>query len=707
MNKYFSYLVVILITITACVRESLQVEDSEIKTFNCFRASVEDSEMTKVYIGETGSVKWEVGDSIGIFSDIHSPVPYYLESDGKFRGEDISGKIFYAYYPYDPDMYNKENPTVLCPDDFSGRWIMVAKSSDNNLMFKQTGGMLHFVVKCDAEGVDGIIRPNHYEWIGKGEINLEDSIPQFVSNGFGIEAGYCILSSNSYKGEDGYWHIFVPMPVVTLSNGFTIRFARIKGDDVAEYSCPTYNVIVISRGVIKTFPCIDLDSEIEHDRNALASDRTALVALYNALGGANWTIKNNWCTDAPLDQWDGIQVNASGRVISINLSGNKLKGHIPEEIGSLDRLEALSLGDDSYPEYEACEITGSIPESIGNLTHLKRLEIMPSMLTGEFPSSIVNLKSLEILSIPGKINLFNGKSLGYRMSGEIGFICELPLLRVIDLSGHEFSGPLHERFASKYLSDINVCCNKLTGPLPDLSNQVGDLRRVYFQANQFTGSVPSGFASVMDKPHLDDFWFFSNNISGPLPDGIINHPKFADFAHMFLTHQNDGYELTIDKVPASRSTYETFDGNYLNLGEQYSNAAYTMIVRWAEWCPSTASFLPTALSLADQYKDKGLQTIWAYGGGNEEERVAFMKETGLDKLSPHIIECHGTRVYDKSVDKAIWTNWLGYRTPFVEIVDNDGNIVFIDDKEGYYSYLPFSFKRNDLELFLSNLLNGD
>ena len=34
-----------------------------------------------------------------------------------------------------------------------------------------------------------------------------------------------------------------------------------------------------------------------------SADRAALVALYEATGGANWTNSTNWLTEKPVAQW--------------------------------------------------------------------------------------------------------------------------------------------------------------------------------------------------------------------------------------------------------------------------------------------------------------------------------------------------------------------------------------------------------------------
>lgn len=55
-------------------------------------------------------------------------------------------------------------------------------------------------------------------------------------------------------------------------------------------------------------------------------DRDALIAFYNATGGANWHHNGSWDTDAALSQWHGVKVNGLGRVVALSLPANRLGG---------------------------------------------------------------------------------------------------------------------------------------------------------------------------------------------------------------------------------------------------------------------------------------------------------------------------------------------------------------------------------------------
>ena len=58
--------------------------------------------------------------------------------------------------------------------------------------------------------------------------------------------------------------------------------------------------------------------------DTVATDRAALVALYNTTGGANWTNNTNWLTNEALSEWHGVTTNSDGRVTELNLSRNQL-----------------------------------------------------------------------------------------------------------------------------------------------------------------------------------------------------------------------------------------------------------------------------------------------------------------------------------------------------------------------------------------------
>ena len=94
------------------------------------------------------------------------------------------------------------------------------------------------------------------------------------------------------------------------------------------------------------------------------TDREALVALYNATGGAGWTNRANWLSGAPIGDWYGVTTDAAGRVTSLNLGNNNLTGSLPSGIGNLTALRFLYL-------YGNSGLTGPVPAEMANLTGLE------------------------------------------------------------------------------------------------------------------------------------------------------------------------------------------------------------------------------------------------------------------------------------------------------------------------------------------------
>ncbi len=136
--------------------------------------------------------------------------------------------------------------------------------------------------------------------------------------------------------------------------------------------------------------------------NPVEAERAALVALYEATNGPSWVSSENWLTDAPLGEWYGVETDASGRVVGLDLSGSwdseaeqsivhGLSGPIPPELGTLTNLTVLDLG------YNL--LSGPIPPDLRNLINLSSLNLRRNLLTGPVPPGFGDLRMLERLDL--------------------------------------------------------------------------------------------------------------------------------------------------------------------------------------------------------------------------------------------------------------------------------------------------------------------
>ena len=128
--------------------------------------------------------------------------------------------------------------------------------------------------------------------------------------------------------------------------------------------------------------------------DACPDDKTALVALFDSLGGEGWKkggpahndVALRWVTGPNHCDWFGVECDAAGKVVAVDLNANKLAGKLPDEIGNLGCLVTLNLDDNS--------IGGEIPASIGNLASLERLSLDSNMLQGDIPSRLADMNKL-------------------------------------------------------------------------------------------------------------------------------------------------------------------------------------------------------------------------------------------------------------------------------------------------------------------------
>ena len=182
-----------------------------------------------------------------------------------------------------------------------------------------------------------------------------------------------------------------------------------------------------------------------------SSYEPALVTFYNATDGPNWKDNTNWLTDAPLGDWAGVSANTitvNGRVVGecvtqLRLNGNRLKGELPAELGSLLSLAELYLSNN--------QLSGELPAELGSLLNLQRMDLSDNQLSGELPAELGNLLNLQRMDL-------SDNQLSGELPAELG---GLPTLQRLDLSDNQLSGGIPAELG--IIPTLVLDGNRLTG----------------------------------------------------------------------------------------------------------------------------------------------------------------------------------------------------------------------------------------------------
>ena len=357
------------------------------------------------------------------------------------------------------------------------------------------------------------------------------------------------------------FYFFVPAGTLPAEK---TQFALRDAEDAAIKSFVFQKDVEVQANRITNIAPIVLDVEIIRNRE---TDSLALVAIYNASKGAEWT-KNKWNLSTPIDTWPAVTVtddrvtalklSTSGVIASewtlpeeigelteltdLRINSNKLTGDLPESLYSLTKLEFLYFQNNNitgalssklgqlteltqlYVDRNA-NMTGGIPKEIGNLKKLARINISQSGIGGEIPAELGECESL-LQFMAFKTNL----------SGTLPDIWDMPVLQTVML--HTNPGITGELPAS--LSKLKPIVNGANVTAPSI--------QIY--ACNLTGNIPECFANLHEK--TKQVYVENNKMSGVIPAAVQAHPGFSSWR---WDPQQEGYELLLEApVTYSRQT---------------------------------------------------------------------------------------------------------------------------------------------------------
>lgn len=345
-----------------------------------------------------------------------------------------------------------------------------------------------------------------------------------------------------------------------------------------------------------------------------ASERAALIALYNATGGDNWTRNSGWKEGTleadgfgPIgseDSWYGITAPRD-YVSHIYLYGNQLNGTLPSDLADLTQLEVLDLADNT--------LSGTIPSSIGTISTLKELDLGTNELTGSCPSELGMLANLE------ELTLYHNQ-----LSGTIPpSLGNLSRLNRLYLNENTFSGAIPSELGNLHeLFDLELSHNELSGTIPSELANIGldasTWKSINLEHNQLSGSVPGSFGN------MTNVWLINlkgNTLSGAVP---------AELTKMIPQHSiNLGYNMLFTDNQGVKDYLELYDPGWQWQTVAPGNLTVTIL--------SAASLKLQWDAINYVWESGGYKVYygltengpWTFAGMTPDKRTNFLEITGL------------------------------------------------------------------------------
>jgi PKD repeat protein len=294
---------------------------------------------------------------------------------------------------------------------------------------------------------------------------------------------------------------------------------------------------------------------VNGDRDCVANDSLALVALFESTNGLEWT--NSWDLSTPVQTWFGLTFDQGGCLIRIELSDNNLVGELPETIGNFLTLKVLNLSQNN--------IRGTLRDELFNLLTLEQLDLSANAMDGSVNAGMDELINLTMLNL--RENELTG-SLPLSMY-------KLSNLRYLDISYNQLSGKLLSQFSG--LSSIqyaNFSSNRFEGLIPEEICQLTRLRYFYVANNDFSGAFPECFAQ---KDTMYGLWISGNRFN--------RIPDFNNIA-AWIDQPADGLqighnELTFRYILANMSVFNSLlNSAYAPQAKVYKDT--TLLLRFDE-----------------------------------------------------------------------------------------------------------------------------
>ncbi|PIM99235.1 Leucine-rich repeat protein [Handroanthus impetiginosus] len=288
----------------------------------------------------------------------------------------------------------------------------------------------------------------------------------------------------------------------------------------------------------------------------LDDQKSLLLGLRNSLRfDLSYSTKLvHWNHTKDCCNWDGVECDVFGHVISLQLDNETISGGIEnsEYLFNLSYLEKLNLAFNSFNYIQ-------IPKGISNLANLTHLNLSSNGFAGQVPCEVLRLKKLVSLDLSHNyyfasqlklenpdlnmlaqnlkelkelyLDLVNISAQGNDWCHAIS--SSLPDLRILSLRYCSLSGPIDSSLLElRRLSVLQLDGNDLASEVPDFLANFSGLTTLSLRFCSLLGSFPEKIFEMPSLQNLD------------LSDNILLSGTFPNFLHngslrtIVLSHTN-------------------------------------------------------------------------------------------------------------------------------------------------------------------------
>ena len=278
------------------------------------------------------------------------------------------------------------------------------------------------------------------------------------------------------------------------------------------------------------------------------ADVVALEALHAAAGGNGWRSDDGWLGGPILEAWNGIGVDALGRVTTLNLSNNGLSGSLPSSLGNLARVRVLRLGGNAG-------LSGRLPTALSRLPDISVLDyaetrlcapaepVFQAWLSGVETHTGTGLDCVPFTDRDALEALYHATG-GPRWTENSNWLTDAPLgewygvdvntlgrVSRLDLANNALTGAIPPELGNlASLEWLSLDSNQLTGAIPPELGNLASLKRLALTYNALTGEVPPELGNL---DNLEELTLWYNNLTGAIPPELGSLASLKSLAVSF------------------------------------------------------------------------------------------------------------------------------------------------------------------------------